>query len=329
MNYQRTHYYVLGLLWPALAWSLKPSQFDMPPDPLQDVPVLETPAPPAQTPQPQSQPVVVPQPDPVPQAAPAVPTNPPLKPLEPSPIPVVNPPHPAPQKPPAPKKPIVVKPLPTPEAKPAAVKPPVVKSPTVPVASSPVVKPAPQPRLPEAQPVKPAPPAIVKPPQPQVISVQSALARLRQNPDHRIQIQAPTQLMKGSPLQFSITVQRRCTLSVLSISSDGGQTLLFPNRAHPEALLQAGERVQVPAENSIQLKTLGGDETLVAFCRHDDKPLYRPGYPVHWQQPFVVLNAGKELDARLDFAGFIGDASWNLKTVQVRNELDFKIVPSR
>lgn len=74
------------------------------------------------------------------------------------------------------------------------------------------------------------------------------LASLK-NPDSSLQVDFQSTKKKvriGEPVQFKVTPQQDCYLTILYVQSNGDVTVLFPNSFQPENKVEAGDTVVIP-----------------------------------------------------------------------------------
>jgi hypothetical protein len=100
----------------------------------------------------------------------------------------------------------------------------------------------------------------------------------------------------GEDLRVKVMTERPCRLLLMDVGTSGRINVLFPNRGHPEALIEPGERVILPSPDgalTYQVRGPGGLDEVVAVCMAGDRPFR----PIDWtwgQEPFHELDGGRE-----------------------------------
>lgn len=175
----------------------------------------------------------------------------------------------------------------------------------------------------ETRPPESTPTPQRKPPPIVDLTVNDFLADLKMAArSKQLTIHAPSELVVGQTLQFSVTSKHDCFLTVLVFSRDGGQMLVFPNRGQPDYLLRARHRLTIPsldAATELAIQGESGTETLVAVCRPDKTPLYQDGY-LFPNKPFIQLRPGKHVDPKLMLAQpLITLGEWAVANIAIKN----------
>ena len=80
----------------------------------------------------------------------------------------------------------------------------------------------------------------------------------------------------GEALAMTVTAEKDCRLTLISVDEGGGATVLFPNKLQEDNLMRAGKTRFLPGNDAgVEYRVAGaaGTQTMVALCTED-----QPGF---------------------------------------------------